>query len=155
MNSIFTYDILSHFFEQVKLTLLDPLDGYYGSNKVDIVTGMPITLSILQRNLACLNIPSEDYAIIQAYSTAPTTVEQAGQQSYNFIFIDGDHSYEGIKADFELYSPMLEPGGYLVFDDYQREPWPDVQQFVDEVVLKSPLFECVGASWYTIVFKKK
>ncbi|MCB0179185.1 MAG: class I SAM-dependent methyltransferase [Anaerolineae bacterium] len=155
VNSIFTYDVLSHFFEQVSLTLVDPLDGYYGSNKVDIVTGMPVTRSVLQHNLDCLNIPPDDYTIIQAYSTDAAAIQKAQQQRYNFIFIDGDHSYEGIKADFELYSPMLEMGGYLVFDDYQRDVWPEVGQFVDEVVLNAPSFECMGTSWHTIVFRKK
>jgi chemotaxis protein histidine kinase CheA len=155
INAIATYDILSLFFEQVKLTLIDPLDGYYGSNKVDIATALPVTRPLLQRNLASLNIPAKNYTIIQDYSNAPTAVKQAGQQSYNFIFVDGDHSYEGIKADFELYSPMLERGGYLVFDDYHRDAWPEVGQFVDEVVLNSLSFECVGTSWNTVVFRSK
>jgi predicted O-methyltransferase YrrM len=155
VNAVLVYDIASCFFEQVKLTMIDPLDGYYGSDKVDIGSGLPVTRTVLQRNLDRLMIPSEDYEIIQEYSTSPTAVKLAGQNTYNFVLIDGDHSYEGVKADFELYSPMLETSGYLVFDDYQRKSWPEVEQFVNEVVLESPLYEYVGASWQTIVFRKK
>ena len=36
---------------------------------------------------------------------------------YDFIFIDGDHSYGGIKKDFELYKELLSPRGYAVFHD--------------------------------------
>ncbi len=35
----------------------------------------------------------------------------------DFLFIDGDHSYEGVKADFENYSPLVKPGGLIAFHD--------------------------------------
>ena len=34
------------------------------------------------------------------------------------IFIDGDHSYEGVKRDLELYYPLLAAGGLLIVHDY-------------------------------------
>ena len=38
-------------------------------------------------------------------------------RSIDFLFIDGDHSYEGVKADFEIYSPLVKEGGLIVFHD--------------------------------------
>jgi len=35
----------------------------------------------------------------------------------DFLFIDGDHSYEGVKLDFELYRPFVKAGGIIVFHD--------------------------------------
>lgn len=35
-----------------------------------------------------------------------------------FILVDGDHSYEGVKRDIELYYPILAPGGVMVFHDF-------------------------------------
>lgn len=35
----------------------------------------------------------------------------------DFLFIDGDHSYEGVKSDFELYSKLLSPKGIIVLHD--------------------------------------
>lgn len=35
----------------------------------------------------------------------------------DFLFIDGDHSYEGARADFELYSPLVRPRGLVAFHD--------------------------------------
>ena len=33
------------------------------------------------------------------------------------LFIDGDHSYEGAKADFDRWSPFVRPGGHVLFHD--------------------------------------
>ncbi|GIW67077.1 MAG: hypothetical protein KatS3mg095_0975 [Candidatus Parcubacteria bacterium] len=35
----------------------------------------------------------------------------------DFLFIDGDHSYEGVKKDFEMYSPLVKKGGIIAFHD--------------------------------------
>lgn len=35
----------------------------------------------------------------------------------DFLFIDGDHSYEGVKQDFEMYSELVREGGLIVFHD--------------------------------------
>ena len=35
----------------------------------------------------------------------------------DFLFIDADHSYEGVKQDFEMYSPFVAPGGMVAFED--------------------------------------
>ncbi|MBU7587111.1 MAG: class I SAM-dependent methyltransferase [Nostoc sp. TH1S01] len=38
-------------------------------------------------------------------------------QPFNFVFIDGDHSYLGVKNDFEKTSPWILGGGILAFHD--------------------------------------
>jgi len=35
----------------------------------------------------------------------------------DFLFIDADHSYEGIKKDFEMYSLLVRKGGIIAFHD--------------------------------------
>ena len=35
----------------------------------------------------------------------------------DFLFIDGDHSYEGVKKDFEMYSPLVRKEGIIAFHD--------------------------------------
>ncbi len=44
-----------------------------------------------------------------------TIFPAAGQN--DFLFIDGNHTFEGVKADFEMYSGLVRPGGLIVFDD--------------------------------------
>lgn len=38
-------------------------------------------------------------------------------RNVDFLFIDGDHSYEGVKKDFEMYSPLVKKGGIIAFYD--------------------------------------
>lgn len=35
----------------------------------------------------------------------------------DFLFIDGDHSYEGVKQDFEMYAPFVRKGGIIALHD--------------------------------------
>ena len=37
--------------------------------------------------------------------------------SLDLLFIDGNHTYPAVKSDFELYSPLVRPGGMIAFHD--------------------------------------
>lgn len=47
----------------------------------------------------------------------------------DFLFIDGDHRYEGVKKDFALYRPLVRPGGLIAFHDIR----PNIQDAKTEV----------------------
>ena len=51
--------------------------------------------------------------------------------SIDFLFIDGDHNYEGIKSDLNLWYPKIKKGGIIAGHDY-NEPSCGVKQAVDE-----------------------
>lgn len=40
-----------------------------------------------------------------------------GSNEIDLLFIDGDHSIDGCKSDFELYAPRVAVGGYIIFHD--------------------------------------
>ena len=40
-----------------------------------------------------------------------------GRFKYDVVFIDGDHSYEGVLADMQNWWDNLEPGGHYIFHD--------------------------------------
>ena len=42
--------------------------------------------------------------------------------SIDLLFVDGDHSEEGVRADFDRWSPLLTPGGHLLFHDAVDAP---------------------------------
>jgi predicted O-methyltransferase YrrM len=40
-----------------------------------------------------------------------------GLQKVDFLFIDADHRYEGVRADYEEYAPLVRDGGIIAFHD--------------------------------------
>jgi predicted O-methyltransferase YrrM len=50
----------------------------------------------------------------------------------DILFIDGDHTYEGAKADFEKYSKFVKPGGIIFMHDVShhrygvKECWAEI-----------------------------
>lgn len=48
----------------------------------------------------------------------------------DFLFIDGDHTKEGVKSDYEMYSPLVRSGGIIAFHDIlEKQPIPGNQVF--------------------------
>ena len=43
----------------------------------------------------------------------------------DFLFIDGDHSYDGVKKDFEMYSSLVNKGGIIAFHDVAPNGLPE------------------------------
>jgi MMP 1-O-methyltransferase len=51
------------------------------------------------------------------------------------LFIDGSHTYEGVKGDIEAWLPRVAAGGVIVFDDYfGTKPTWGVRRAVDELL---------------------
>jgi len=40
-----------------------------------------------------------------------------GDDKLDLLFIDGDHTYDGVRRDFEMYSPLVRKGGLIAFHD--------------------------------------
>lgn len=40
-----------------------------------------------------------------------------GERPVDFLFIDGDHTFEGVRRDWEMYSPLVREGGLIGFHD--------------------------------------
>lgn len=40
----------------------------------------------------------------------------------DFLFIDGDHTYDGVRRDWEMYGPLVRPGGLVAFHDIVDGP---------------------------------
>lgn len=62
---------------------------------------------------------------IRGDSRDPTILKRVGSllqgHRLDLLFIDGDHSYDGVKADYTHYSPLVRPGGLIVFHDIVQD----------------------------------
>lgn len=50
-----------------------------------------------------------------------------------FLFLDHDHSEDGMKDALAMLLPRCVPGCYLLFHDYQNPGYPAVKKYVDEI----------------------
>lgn len=80
-----------------------------------------------------------------ADSQAASTVEVLDVEGpFDFVFVDGDHTYEGVRADWLTCWPRVCPGGLVAFHD----TWPNgdrhepgVVRWVDELRHHLPSIE--------------
>lgn len=84
-------------------------------------------------------------SLIQEDSHASSTVEKLKQllngEKIDFLFIDGDHRYEGVKQDFEMYKDLVRSGGLIGFhdivdSDYHHDMDCYVDKLWEEIILE-------------------
>ena len=57
----------------------------------------------------------------------------------DFVFIDADHTYEGVSRDFEMYGPLVRSGGIVAFHDivtHRQGTACEVERFWNEVKVR-------------------
>jgi predicted O-methyltransferase YrrM len=71
-------------------------------------------------------LPGQKLSLIRGDShdlrTLKIVEEILGVMKLDFLFIDGDHTYKGVKMDFEMYSPLVGKGGIIAFHDIVPHP---------------------------------
>lgn len=71
--------------------------------------------------------------VIEVHPT--TSIEAASRfadNSLDFVFIDADHTYAGVKSDILAWMPKVKPGKILAGDDFGY--FPGVNQAIDELL---------------------
>lgn len=64
---------------------------------------------------------------------AMLVAEHVRDASFDFVFLDADHSYEGTRIAIEAWGPKIMAGGVLCGHDYNPGTYPGVVQAVDEL----------------------
>lgn len=64
-----------------------------------------------------------------AKSIDPRNLEEENLRAFDFIYIDGMHTYEQVKKDIQNYLPFIKKGGFIGGHDYADNK----QQVIDAV----------------------
>jgi predicted O-methyltransferase YrrM len=95
-------------------------------------------------------LPKQKLYLIRKNSHDPRTLKKIKEilkdQKIDFLFIDGDHTYKGVKKDFELYHRLVKKGGLIAFHDIvygSAEYVGGVPIFWQEIKRKYKHFEIV------------
>jgi hypothetical protein len=78
----------------------------------------------------------------------------------DFIFIDGNHSYEGLRDDWEGWSPRVVSGGIVALHDSRSYDGHDIEsagsvKFTREVITRDPRFQVVDTVDSLTVLRRK
>ena len=123
------------------LTCIDPfIDGCGNIKAKDMEKHFRQNMDSLNLKYELLAMKSED--AVKIYD-----------KEISLLFIDGDHTKQGVKKDKELWLPKVKVGGYALFHDYnEREGWLGVKATVDTINKKE--FVCDGIQQTIIAFKR-
>jgi cephalosporin hydroxylase len=77
---------------------------------------------------------NQSKTFLECDSTDIKTLEQlkeilAGRE-IDFLFIDGDHKYETVKSDYNMYSPLVRKGGIIALHDIDVSLTNDHEEWV-------------------------
>lgn len=99
--------------------------------------GYPAWRAPLYRSFAK---PGQRVHLFRRDSHEPSTLaalrDVLGGRMVDFLLIDGDHTYEGVKKDFEMYRTRVRPGGMIGFHDivpHSAESGCEVNRFWNEI----------------------
>jgi cephalosporin hydroxylase len=128
----------------------------YKTNCYTIDLGEPISKDIVIRNVDKFKNIKNTFKYYQGNSQDINIVNQVKTDLKNvdILFIDGDHSRQGVLLDFKNYSDLVVNGGYIAFDDYlDFEHSPQVKGAVDEIVsgLNLNEYKIIGSIKYDLI----
>jgi predicted O-methyltransferase YrrM len=70
------------------------------------------------------------------------------------LFIDGDHSYDGVRRDAELWLPRLMDGGTVMFHDVATAAYTGPRRIVRRMICGSTRFDSVARVGSMVVARK-
>ncbi|MFW9821462.1 MAG: class I SAM-dependent methyltransferase [Candidatus Thorarchaeota archaeon] len=85
-------------------------------------------------------IGNQKIKLLRADSHNPKILEEVknliNNKMVDFLFIDADHTYEGVKKDFMMYSSLVRKGGIVALHDiveHTKSSGCEVKKFWDEI----------------------
>ena len=96
------------------------------------------------------SLPYQKLKLVRANSHKTSTLYQVKKildgKKLDFLFIDASHTYEGVKKDFEMYSPLIDENGTISLHDIADCPLESnifVSKFWNEIKEKYSYTEII------------
>jgi hypothetical protein len=71
----------------------------------------------VRRVFSLFALDEGELRLIKGCSNESAVSAQVQGERFSIVYIDGDHSFSGVRSDIDTYAPLVEGGGYLVMDD--------------------------------------
>ncbi len=121
--------------------IVDFVDAGYGKSDTNNWSGQAYWRNKEGSN--CFKNFSLDKHIHMFVQTTAEFKKSHQHKKYDYIYIDGDHSYKGAKFDFDSFWPNLNQTGYMLLHDISIDSTPSegeygVKRLFDEVAKTIP-----------------
>lgn len=97
------------------LHLFDLFTGRVGSGDQDGNNFSYVDLSVVLKDISSWNDPR----VIINKGDSSHELSRLEDNTFDAIYLDGDHSYEGCKKDLDVAIRKIKPGGWIMGHDYQ------------------------------------
>lgn len=84
--------------------------------------------------------------ILFIHDTSDAACKFIEDESLDYVFVDGDHSYEFTLRDLENYWPKVKPGGLISGHDFNSVGWFGVNEAVRDFMKRQELGEVLQLS---------
>ena len=129
-----------------RIHAIDVFDGGPMLKDFDVIKNEGTTYHRFTENLEGLGLFDHVEPIVAESSDA---ARRWTQGAIRLLFIDGDHRYPSVKSDFDLWSPHVAVGGFVVLDD-ATETYPGVVQLFHEVLAEGRHWQHVLSTGKTV-----
>lgn len=90
---------------------------------------------------ATYNSKISSFLNVISHKTTSTDYLSITSDNFDFIYIDGDHTSEGVYSDAILSFPLLKNQGIMAFDDYlwhhdSKDPFLEPKKGIDKFLLE-------------------
>jgi len=122
-----------------QLYLIDPYayqptytSAWYGKPELD----QEKMDTIFEETKADLDSISGDVDLQFLREDSTTAHQKIKEETLDWVYIDGNHTYEFVRKDLLNFYPKVKVGGYITGDDYGLQGWWDngVKKAVDEFI---------------------
>jgi predicted O-methyltransferase YrrM len=84
-----------------------------------LIAADPVELHLIDIDLTELNeAVRADRRVVLHEGRSEAVLAGLPDAHFDWIYVDGDHSYEGVIRDANAAAHKVKPGGYLVFNDF-------------------------------------
>jgi len=132
-------------FSKIILEKLSPSELHL----IDIFDGMMCSGDKDGNNIIWTNLNNEYIKLLEEYKEDKNVFLHKGNslnilknfddEYFDLIYIDGDHSYKGVKNDLEISFRKVKYGGYICGHDYTLDKFPSVVDATNEFCLMNKL----------------
>lgn len=104
------------------------------------------------KQIAMKNLQEFDGRFVLGNQTSDEFRKTLGDEKVNFIYVDGDHSYDGVKKDLGNYYDCVSKGGIFAGHDFNLK---NVRQALDdfrqERKIRLPIRNLANNTWFWYV----